>query len=261
LSRCRAGITIVRAVGDRSLASRRLGLSVPIETEYEFAYGFWMSLKIAGWIEPQQSRSQKSEHRIFDAVERILERKDFEAIAISEIAAAAEISVGNFYARFTSKDALLAALHKRYERDRTQHLLGAFRCAARPGQPLAERIRLATTAIVELFRSRRGVLRSLIFRHWRDPSAANEEFRERQEMLSDELTALMLGAREEIVHPDPERAVHVGLMMLLAICRETIVMRPKALPNAAPVNDDELTRELTHMLHAYLTTPIPQRAT
>ena len=49
-----------------------------------------------------------------------------ELIAMTEIAAVAGASVGGVYARFESKNALLYALHARYEAYRTEYLTQAF---------------------------------------------------------------------------------------------------------------------------------------
>lgn len=210
----------------------------------------------AGLIAPQQARSRASLTRIFDAVEELLERKEFEEIAVAEIAAQAGVSVGNFYARFKSKGAL-HALHERYEADRTACLSAAFARAGEGGANLAQRISTAVWAIVGLFRERRGVLRSLILRHWRDPASVEGRIRDRHESLFAQLTAVLLDARSEIAHPRPERAVRVGLTTMLAACRETIVLRPSSMPSSLAIADGDLAQELINMMRAYLTAPPP----
>jgi AcrR family transcriptional regulator len=177
----------------------------------------------------------------------------------SEIADEARVSVGSFYTRFTSKEALLDVLHERYERERSEFLDSAFREADLPQHQLGARARMVVAAIVSLFRSRRGVLRSLILRYWRAPAAASRETLERVDIIITSAEAVLLGARGEIRHRDPDLAVRIAVSTALAACREAIVLRPKTLPGSWEVSDEALTAELGSMLHAYLTTPPSQR--
>ena len=70
--------------------------------------------------------------------------------------------------------------------------------------------------------------------------------------LYDDACALLLKKRNEIRHPNPERAVRVGVAAVAAACRENIVMRPKSFPAALTLTDEELADELSRMLNAYL---------
>jgi AcrR family transcriptional regulator len=204
-------------------------------------------------IAPLQARSRETLGRILDAAERILARKEFEDMSIAEVAEGAGVSVGNFYARFRDKDALLEVLHERYESERLALLTAAFAEADRPGATLASRAHAVTRAVVELFRARRGVLRSLVLRHWRSPDTATTRTKQGVDKVLSHAHAVLLGARKEIKHADAETAVRVAFAAILASCREAIVLRPLSLPGALALSDKDLTRELAHMLHAYLT--------
>jgi len=59
---------------------------------------------------PQQPRAVKTRNALLGALEQLLKKSDFEAIAVSEIASAAGVSVGTVYAHFKDKDAFLNAL-------------------------------------------------------------------------------------------------------------------------------------------------------
>lgn len=203
--------------------------------------------------QPLQKRSQRSLTRMLDATERLLMHREFADIAIAEIAAEANVSVGTFYTRFASKEALLDVLHDRYERERSEHLTRAFAAADTKGNSLAARAKAATAAIVALFRARRGVLRSLILRHWRNPERISQRTRAAAGMVISEAHALLLGARAEIRHASPTLAVRVGFQAVLAAAREAIVLRPANLPGAPALADKALARELADMLMAYLT--------
>lgn len=206
---------------------------------------------------PKQARSRRTHTRILDAAEHLLEGKYFDDISVGEIAARAGVSVGNVYARFGSKDALLLVLHDRYEADRTKHLRVLL---AGPGPAaLKSRIDWIVCAVIELFRARRGVLRSLILRYWRDPAQIGAKSRRELDDILDRSAAWLLGARGEITHADAGQAVRFGLSALLAAAREAIILRPQQLPGALEIGDEALAAELAHMLHAYLTQTTTQR--
>ena len=203
-------------------------------------------------IAPMQERSQRSLTRMLDATERLLDQKEFDDISIAEIAEEAQVSVGNFYTRFASKEALLDVLHERYEQERVEFLSRSFAMLDAKSNNLATRVGAATKAIVALFRSRRGVLRSLILRHWRNPVGVSKRTHRRVDAVFAEAHALLLGARDEIRHPNPALAVRIGFQAVLAAAREAIVLRPLSLPGAFVVSDKDLSRELARMLTAYL---------
>src|SRR4026208_1757119 len=58
-------------------------------------------------LPPQQARSPQTAERITAAALELLEKKSFAEMSVTEIARRAGVSVGGFYARFPSKDALL----------------------------------------------------------------------------------------------------------------------------------------------------------
>src|SRR5438552_6131638 len=73
--------------------------------------------KTRSWHSPPiQKRAQETEDRIVAVTEELLREKDFEDIHVAEIAVRAEASLGSFYLRFSSKNALLSHIYARYAR-------------------------------------------------------------------------------------------------------------------------------------------------
>ena len=70
---------------------------------------------------PRQARARATVERIFEATVRLLADRPFEAISVADIVSEAHTSVGAFYKRFSSKDALLPVL-----RESLQQLAGRF---------------------------------------------------------------------------------------------------------------------------------------
>jgi AcrR family transcriptional regulator len=204
---------------------------------------------------PEHERSIRSLARLLDAAERLLERAHFDDISIADIVKEAGTSVGNFYGRFASKDALLDALHERYQNDRNLLWQRFFDNNESVDVPLAMRIESLVRTTIRNYRSRAGVFRTLVSRQWRNPEALNAESKELLGGLYKNAAAYLLKRRQEIRRTNPERAVEIGLAAVVAACRENIVMRPKAMPASLKIGDEELAQELSRMLHAYLTAP------
>jgi AcrR family transcriptional regulator len=204
---------------------------------------------------PQQERSTQSLARLLDAAERLMRRYHFEDISVAEIAREAQTSVGNFYARFASKEALLDALHERYEEDRTKIWRKFFEDPALAHLPLAERTGRLVQMVIKIYRERGGVFRTLVIRQWRHPDTMGARTRTLLGGLYETAFAMLLEDPHEIRHPHPERAVRVGVAAILAACRENIVMRPKSLPASQAISDEEFANEMSRMLVAYLTGP------
>lgn len=203
------------------------------------------------FVAPQQARSNRALTRILNATEDLLKDRHFDDLAISEIAAHAQMSVGNFYARFRTKDALLAVLHERYEKERAEQLGAVMK--ALTSATLEQRIYAVVVAIAKLFEDRRGVLRSFIMISWRRPDAMSGNSKSRLGGLYQQFTDLLLGARDEIKHANPDEAVRFIIGVAIASCRETLVLRPKSLPASQNYSTHEFAQQVSFMMLSYLT--------
>ena len=204
------------------------------------------------FIAPQQARSRRSVSRILDAVEVLLADQNFDDLAVSDIAAKAGVSVGNFYSRFKTKDALLSVLFERYEQERYDQLSQSMEGLIDAN--LHDCLCGIIIAIVDLFRARRGVLKSLILVLWRRPEQISDLTEERIIDLIEQISTLLLSKRHQIRHHNPARAIKMALSTILSSCRETIVLRPPELPGNPQLLDHEFALELAEMTFAYLTT-------
>ena len=202
-------------------------------------------------IPARQRRSKDTEHRLLDAAERLMLRSEWDDISISEIALAAGASVGGFYARFPSKDAMLATLHDRYEADRNakfKQLFGRDWTDVK----LDERIRAFVGCTISLMHARRAVLRTFLIRYWRKPEDFDGKFDERLAGLYKQAQELLLECEESIGHRHPRKAVATALSMITAYCRDALVLKPAPGPGAVDQSAEELQEELSAMISAYL---------
>lgn len=181
-------------------------------------------------ITAQQARSRATEGAILAATESLLVGRPFDDLSIAEIAREAGVSVGGFYARFERKEALLAALHRRYQTRRTGRLGAAFDAAEAEELTTAKRVELVVTAIVDLMTDERHVLRTMLLRYWSDPDAATPEFAERLEELYERARRLFLIDRARMRVDDPDQAARAAIGIVMGACRDTLVMKHEWQP-------------------------------
>jgi AcrR family transcriptional regulator len=210
---------------------------------------------------PVQARSRITEEKILAAAERLLADRRFDDLSIAEISEACGVSVGGVYARFASKDALMLALHARYEAYRTAFLTEAFAPAIWRDADLEARVRGVCAAFVTLMRERRAVLRSFLLRYWSKPGDMAGLFSERLGGLYQRAADLVLERRDAIGAADPENATRLALAIIAGACRDIIVMKPTIAPGAVNAADAELVDALTRAAMGVLQAPIGGRGT
>lgn len=200
---------------------------------------------------PKQDRSWRTRERILDAAEMLLRDKPFEEISVAELVHAARSSVGSFYARFGGKDGLLPHLYQRYDREVQRRVNRMFAREDYSDLSLAELVRRFVHTTVRSFRRRIWLVRAAALFVRSHPDAVTEEMQERRTAMHRRIAAVFEHRYGEIRHPDPEKAVRMGMFFVGAVCRDKIVI---AGPHArsTKMSDEELKTELTRMFLRYL---------
>lgn len=199
---------------------------------------------------PKQARSQATLDRIVAATQELLETKRFDDISIAEIVARARSSVGAFYVRFPDKAALLDHLDELYARQ----MVAAGEAASREGSSatsLEDEVRGLVAFLVQVHRLQPGLLRTLILEARRQ---GDGRFRDRTRRMNRTIPALMerlLESGHEIRHPEPRRAVYLGLLMVFSAIRE-VTLFPEGVAEFVDYEGDELVQELTSAYLRYL---------
>lgn len=186
----------------------------------------------------QQARSRATEERILAAAETLLADCSFDEISVAGVASVADVSVGGFYARFQGKDALLDALHRRYEERRTARLQAAFDLDRWADRRPHDRFRGVIAEIVDLMAEERHVLRTFLLRYWSSPEEASGAFADRLAGLYDGAARVLLIDRDLMRADDPEEATRAAIAIVMGACRDTLVMKPERVPG-----HPRLTRE------------------
>jgi AcrR family transcriptional regulator len=201
---------------------------------------------------PQQARSRATLYRFLEAAVALLGERRFEDATVAEIARRAGSSVGAFYARFTDKDALVGYLNQQLF-DSGRASWDAFLDAERwRGRSVAEIVRAVVGRVVGKRREHRGLLRALALYARSQPAPGFlEHATALHRRVHARLRALLLARRKAIGHPDPGRAIAVGLMLVDSATRDAILFQEVGgLPRR--MSDAALARELTAAWLAYL---------
>jgi AcrR family transcriptional regulator len=198
---------------------------------------------------PKQKRSQQSLERVLEASTRLLEEKGFDAFTIQDVSQRADVSVGAIYARFGSKESLLRSVHRHaMERMRAEH--DSVAAVDRPSGTAREVIAAAVQTVAGIFRGNEELLRA--FMHL---GAVDDEIARRGSEnsidLAKQFEETVLRHRDEINHPDPEKAVDVAFRMTYCTFARQVMYGP-TFESDRVIRWDDLVEEVGTACAAYL---------
>jgi AcrR family transcriptional regulator len=199
---------------------------------------------------PQQSRSQETLDRILDAAEQVLTEKSFGEATLAEIMErAGGLTVGAFYRRYPDKNALLRHLDERFFSEMLQKNADVLNPERWRTGTAREIIEAFAREAVQVYSTRRGLLRSLFLRARTDTVLQQSALHVNEQFLAN-LRALLLSRSAEMTHPDPDRAIELGFMMMIGSLRELVVFG-ETWP-APPSHTPALAAEVARMYCGYL---------
>jgi len=199
---------------------------------------------------PQQHRSQETLDRILDAAEHVLDSKSFSEATLVEIMEQAGVTVGAFYRRFPDKDALLHLMDERFFAELYQRGDAVLDPDRWTNHAAADIVRAFVHEAVDMYRQRRGLLRSLLLRARIDP-VIQDSARGVNAHVTAALIRVLLPHASATTHPDPQRAIELGYRMLVGALRETILFS-EVWPAPGAVESMDLADELSRMYLGYL---------
>lgn len=195
-----------------------------------------------------QKRSQAMVETLLDATARVLTREGYDRASTNRIATAAGVSVGSLYQYFPNKEALVAALVARHNRQMLELLRDA----------------LKEVASLDLATAIRELVRAAVDAHLVD-SALHRIFAEQVPRMGQlakidalqQETFLMVRAyleerRGEISAPDLDSATSICVTAVEALTHEFVINRPGALDG----DRDRFIGEVTRLIVGYLR-PVP----
>jgi AcrR family transcriptional regulator len=201
---------------------------------------------------PQQQRSRETFDRILQATKDLMRDKEFDAITIAEIALRAKSSIGAFYARFPSKEALLPALYDAYSRSLETETTVWSDPSTWGERSLTVRVAKMVRFVIRDYRATRPFMRPLALYARQHPQAISPEHRRLSSEKHRAACAFLQECRDEITHPDPERAIDLIAYFIPAIGRDKILFGDVPHASSVQIEDTALEEELIHLALSYL---------
>jgi AcrR family transcriptional regulator len=197
---------------------------------------------------PQQARSRVSEQKLVDAARSLLAERSWEEAAVADIAARAGLTVGAFYARFPSKEALFRHLESlAFDQSRLK-VARIIELADRGASPL-ELLRELVRSNVRIYRENAALVRALVVR-----SHVDAELRERLRELSRENFAIVgraLVRAGTVDHEDVRSALEFALYAERSVLREAVLFG-EGWSKERQWSDERIVEETVRLIARYL---------
>lgn len=200
---------------------------------------------------PHQRRSRETMQRLVEAASRLLEKRNWVDVSVADLVREARSSVGSFYHLFGDKDGLLDYLDEQYAQQMLSFVDGFSRRCERGASSLEEAVEVLLRELAAFHRARRGTIRALVLRARRRREPSFDERTRRMNAALPVLLQFLLAHGHEIRHPQPRRACFLAFSFSFSALRERILF-PETIEDPAAAGDDELVRELTRSMLAYL---------
>lgn len=199
-------------------------------------------------IPPQQERSTRFLMRVLEGAERIVRRDGVEGLTMPAVAAEAGVSVGGIYRRFQTKQDLLRAIKDRHL-SRSEEAMAE----AMDGQlgSLREVVRVFLSTLIRETSPGAESLFAEMMEHKADDPVARARGQAAVERQRAAFARAVEPFRHEITHPDPELAIRMAFMMVVA----TFMRRVKDGRAGSTIGWSDLRRELARAVVAYLQAP------
>jgi AcrR family transcriptional regulator len=205
---------------------------------------------------PKQKRSQESLKRVLEASTSLLEETGFDGFTIQDVSQRADVSVGAIYARFGSKESLLRAVHRHaMEAISAQHDVVASLDG--PSKNAREAVTAAVQRVADIFHGNEDLLRAFMHVGAIDEVIARRGSESSCD-LAHQFAAAVLAHRDEIQHPDPEKAVDVAFRMTYCTFARQVMYGP-TFESDRPIPWNELVEEVGLASAAYLLQAPPGR--
>ncbi|MGI9626487.1 MAG: TetR family transcriptional regulator [Longimicrobiales bacterium] len=200
-----------------------------------------------GVVSAKQARSRQTHQRLVSSCIELLDEKPFDRVTIAEIAQGAGVSVGNFYRRFTRKEAILPDLYTEYDR-RFEGFASTISQAGDTQPTLRDVVTALVSAIADFMAQNRGLVQALHLQARLHPEIIPLRSHGDRHTLFDQLKALLPDA-------DPERSSRVGRtvgLLLVSTLIEQIVYPEHTPAVAAALPTEEVVAELVDVIVRYV---------
>lgn len=156
--------------------------------------------------EPLQKRSRETQERILQATERLMSRLGSAEFSLADVSRESGVSVGGFYRRFPSRDALVEAVQVRVYGQLSHEYAQVEAEAERHEDALEARVYVLVSGIANMLKRHAPTIKAIVEASWSNTTVARagvDVFHEH----SRKFRAHLLRYRKSIRHERPEHAV------------------------------------------------------
>ena len=205
----------------------------------------------AGVRLPRQRRSRASFERIIAAAHDLIAESGLDGATVQAILLRSGVGSGTFYARFDSRDALLAYLAIRFRADAAE---GWAAVLSPPRWKAAGPVEIVTqfTRMAVVWMRAHGALRRAFLIHAMTYEGQDllDQTAELDNTIADHLARLLLPRAAHFTHTEPERAIRLATLQVFATLRSRFIFAWGDRPDG--IEDQQLARELALMFLRYL---------
>jgi AcrR family transcriptional regulator len=199
---------------------------------------------------PKQGRSRLSFERIIEGTIDLLRERPYDQITLAEICERSEVSTGSLYGRVAGKDELLRAVQARFLERLAEQFNAEAERIGKQARGLEQVVPAVVASLGNLLKENAAVLRSFMLRSAADEeieAAGKKSFSENHAKFID----LLRACSREIRHPQPERAIDSGMLLIYATQARFLGLDSVGgQGNAEAWND--LLQDLSDMMLAFL---------
>jgi AcrR family transcriptional regulator len=212
------------------------------------------SRSIRGVNLPAQRRSQETMDRILATGQELLDGRRFTDVSVNEICNAADVSLSSFYARFESKQRLLAVLHERHIARRRAQIDEIIAELLAPGPTLRDFLTQAASIYLAAHEMDRPMVQTL-----RQEQLAYPGLADRLQALDHEFRSTVVHAAASLVpgcDAEVRRRMHFATHVVTLALRESVHTGVTLLTNV-PISDERVVNESIDlwMLYAFSGAP------
>ena len=199
---------------------------------------------------PQQNRSRATLTRIVEAAETLFAERGYDGTTVQDITVKARCSVGAFYARFKDKESLFLHIHDQHCAALLQRMTFLCELFEAENAKLEAVVNQIVRALFVFVGRRRSLTRVFMQRSAHDPIFQARYARVWKQVLG-LLEPALLRRRNEITHPDPERAVAFALQALHGLWAID-VLHHRVRDITGQIGGEQLAAEATAAFMAWL---------
>ncbi len=198
---------------------------------------------------PNRRDGRETLARLTVSARKLLETRSFDKLKLADVTAASNVTVGAFYARFKNKQFLLEHLYQEVIDDIGSQLNTLLLEAESPQCDFQTLSWLLFSGMARVYSQHFAVLRAVSIHAQQHVHLAKEKQKGNEVLFKRGLKA-MLRYSAEIPHPEPEKALRLGITFVLATLRESYVLK-----EFSPLSNSEqktLAKELQIAFLLYL---------